>query len=142
MAEHKVVYRRGAKGEWVGSVEGVRRCRGRGRTLRQARRQLRAALAHVVEDPHAIDFVEDVRLPPPARRLILLHWAARRRLDKERARADEAARVALQALLDIKLNAKDAGDLLGLPPLKLQKLRGTQRVARGDAPRRSAEAGA
>ena len=123
MAEHRVVYRRGKKSEWVASVDGIRRCRGRGKTLRQARSQLRAALARVVPDPFAIDFLEDVRLPPPARRLILVHWAARRRLDKERARADGATAAALQALLVLKLNLKDAADLLGLPPLKLQKLR-------------------
>ena len=128
MAEHKVVYRRSTKGDWVASVEGVRRCRGRGRTLRMARQQLRIALARVVPDPYQIDFLEDVRLPPPARRLILLHWAARRRLDKEEARADEAARAALHALLDLELSVKDAGDLLGLPPLKLQKLRAKTRT--------------
>ena len=123
MTEHKVVYRRSTKGEWVASVEGVRRCRGRGRTLRQARQQLRLALAQVMEDAYQIDFVEDVRLPPPARRLLVQHWAARRRLEKEQARADEAARAALAALLGIDVSVKDAGDLLGLPPLKLQKLR-------------------
>jgi predicted RNase H-like HicB family nuclease len=128
VSEHKVVYRRGTKGEWVASVEGVRRCRGRGRTLRQARQQLRIALARVVEDPYQMDFVEDVRLPPPARRLILQHWAARRRLEMEQGRADEAARAALQALLGLALSVKDAGDLLGLPPLKIQKLRARARA--------------
>ena len=127
MPEHKVVYRRTAKGEWVASVEGVRRCRGRGRTLRQARQQLRIELARVVADPYQMDFVEDVRLPPPARRLIVLHWAARRRLEKEQGRADAAARAALHALLGLAVSAKDAGDLLGLPPLKLQKLRAKAR---------------
>ena len=128
MSEHKVVYRRTSKGEWVASVEGVRRCRGRGRTLRQARQQLRIALAQVVADPYQMDFVEDVRLPPPARKLIVQHWAARRRLEKEQARADAAARAALQAILALAVSVKDAGDLLGLPPLKLQKLRAKGRA--------------
>jgi hypothetical protein len=132
VAEHRVVYRRSARG-WVASVQGVRRCRGRGRTLRQARQQLRAALARVVADPYEADFAEDVRLPPPARRLIVQHWAARRRLEKEVARADGAARAALMALLDLRIDIKDAGDLLGLPPLKLQKLRGTEARARASA---------
>ena len=123
MSEHRVLYRRAKDGQWVASVEGVGRCRGRGRTLRQARKELRIALAQVVDDPYQMDFVEDVRLPPPARRLILQHWAARRKLEKEKARADEAARAALQALLDVKIAARDAADLLGLPPLKLLKLR-------------------
>lgn len=130
MAEHKVVYRRSAKGDWVASVEGVRRCRGRGRTLRQARQQLRLALAQVMEDAYQIDFVEDVRLPPPARRLIVLHWAARRRLEKEQARADQATSKALEAILAAAVSPKDAADLLGLPPLKIQRLRsGTRRTA-------------
>src|SRR5712692_4729916 len=118
MAEHKVVYRRRGKGGWAASVEGLRRCRARGRTLRQARQRLRAALAKVVEDPYEIDFVEDVRLPPPARRLVVQHWAARRRLEREVARTDGASRAALQALLALELGLRDAGDLLGLPPLK------------------------
>jgi len=125
-----VIYRRSPKGGWVASVEGVRRCRGRGRTLRQARQQLRAALARVVNDPYEIDFAEDVRLPPPARRLIVQHWAARRRLEKETARADGATRAALDALLELHLDIKDAADLLGLPPLKLQKLRGPKARAK------------
>ena len=128
MSEHKVVYRRTAKGEWVASVEGVRRCRGRGRTLRQARQHLRIELARVVADPYQMDFVEDVRLPPPARKLILQHWVARRRLEKEQGRADAAARAALHALLGLDVSVKDAGDLLGLPPLKLQKLRAKARA--------------
>ena len=128
MSEHKVVYRRTTKGEWVASVEGVRRCRGRGRTLRQARQQLRIELARVVADPYQMDFVEDVRLPPPARKLIVQHWAARRRLEKEQGRADAAARAALHALLGLDVSVKDAGDLLGLPPLKLQKLRAKARA--------------
>ena len=128
MSEHKVVYRRTMKGEWVASVVGVRRCRGRGRTLRQARQQLRIALARVVADPYQMDFVEDVRLPPPARRLILQHWVARRRLEKEQGRADAAARAALHALLGLDVSVKDAGDLLALPPLKLQKLRAKARA--------------
>ena len=69
MAEHRVVYRRNAAGDWVASVPGRRRHRGQGKTLRQARQRLRAALARMVEDPFEIDFVEDVRLPPPARAL-------------------------------------------------------------------------
>jgi hypothetical protein len=127
VSEHKVVYRRSPKGEWVASVEGVRRCRGRGRTLRQARQRLRLALARVMEDAYRIDFVEDVRLPPPARKLIVQHWAARRRLEKEQARADQAAQAALAALTAVAVSPKDAGDLLGLPPLKLQKLRAATR---------------
>lgn len=123
MAEHRVVYRRNASGQWVGTVVGRRRCRGQGRTLRQARQRLRAALARVVEDPFEVDFAEDVRLPPPARARLVRHWKARRRLERETERADLASTQALQALLALKLNIKDVGDLLGLSPLKLARLK-------------------
>ena len=123
MAEHRVVYSRNAKGEWVAAVRGLRRARGRGRTLRQARQGLRSALARLVEEPYSIDFLEDVRLPPPVRRLIVRHWAARRRLEQAARAADVAARAALDAVLDQRIGPRDAADLLGLPPLKLQKLR-------------------
>jgi predicted RNase H-like HicB family nuclease len=123
VAEHRVVYRRNAAGDWVASVPGRRRHRGQGRTLRQARQRLRAALARLVEDPFEIDFVEDVRLPPPARALLVAHWKARRRLERETELADLASTKALSALLALRLNIKDVGDLLGLSPLKLVRLK-------------------
>ena len=123
MAEHRVVYRRNAAGDWVASVPGRRRHRGQGKTLRQARRRLRAALARLVGDPFEIDFVEDVRLPPPARALLVAHWKARRRLERETGRADLASTKALSSLLALRLNIKDVGDLLGLSPLKLARLK-------------------
>jgi len=123
VAEHRVVYRRNAAGDWVASVPGRRRLRGQGRTLRQARQRLRAALARMVEDPFEIDFVEDVRLPRPARALLVAHWKARRRLELEIERADLASTKALSALLALRLNVKDVGDLLGLSPQKLVRLK-------------------
>ena len=123
MAEHRVVYRRNAAGAWVATVPGRRRLRGQGRTLRQARQRLRSALARMVEDPFAIDFVEDVRLPPPARGTLVAHWKARRRLARETESADLASTRALAALLALKLNIKDVGDLLGLSPQKLARLK-------------------
>ena len=123
MAEHRVVYRRKAGGEWVATVPGRRRLRGEGKTLRQARQRLRAALARMVEDPFEIDFVEDVRLPPPARALLVAHWKARRRGERVTGLADLASSNALASLIALKLNIKDVGDLLGLSPLKLVRLK-------------------
>ena len=123
MGEHRVLYTRTASGEWVASVRGLRRGRARGRTLRQARQHLRIALAALVEDPYSIDFVEDVRLTGAARGLLVRHWAERRRLEAQTRRADDTSRAALEALLAAGLDLKDAADLLGIPALKLQKLR-------------------
>ena len=121
MAEYRVVYRKDGRG-WRGSVRGHRRARARGRTLRVTRVRLRRALALLVDPPDVMDFVEDVRLPGAARRLLGRHWAARRRLGAAQDRADAAARAALQALKDVSLGLRDVSDLLGVPPLRLLKL--------------------
>lgn len=121
MAEYYVIYKKDGRG-WRASVRGYRRARARGRTIRVTRVRLRRALALLVDDPDAMDFLEDVRLPGPARRLLGRHWAARRRLAGAQARADAAARAALAALKELSLGVRDASDLLGLPPLKLQRL--------------------
>ena len=121
MAEYRVVYRKDVKG-WRASVRGHRRVRAKGRTIRVTRVRLRRELAQFVDNPETMDFVEDVRLPGAARRLLGRHWAARRRLADSQSRADAAARVALQALKDLSLGLRDASDLLGVPPLKLQRL--------------------
>jgi len=121
MAEYRVVYRKDGRG-WRASVRGHRRAGARGRTIRVTRVRVRRALALVVDNPETMDFVEDVRLPGSARRLLGRHWAARRRVGEAQARADAAARTALQALKDLSLGVRDASDLLGVPPLRLQKL--------------------
>jgi hypothetical protein len=121
VAEYRVVYRKDGRG-WRASVRGHRRARAKGRTIRVTRVRLRRALALLVDNPETMDFVEDVRLPGLARRLLGRHWVARRRLAESQARADAAARAALEALKDLSLGVRDASDLLGVPPFKLQKL--------------------
>jgi len=122
MAEYRVVYRQDGRG-WRGSVRGLRRAQARGRTLRITRVRLRRALALLVDNPETMDFVEDVKLAGAARRVLGRHWAARRRLADAHERADAAARSAFQALRDLAIGVRDASDLLGIPPLKLEKLR-------------------
>lgn len=121
MSEHKVTYRRGRDGLWRASVKGFR-CRSRARTLRKARVMLRAALAPLVEDPYSIDFLEDVKLGGPARRLLKRHWTAKRRAREAARRARAAAREAATALRELKVNQHDIADLLGLSLARLQQV--------------------
>jgi hypothetical protein len=121
MAQYYVTYKKHGRG-WRASVKGYRRAHARGRTIRQTRVRLRQALALLLDDASTIDFVEDVRLPGTARRLLGRHWAARRRVSGAQSQADAAARAALDALKELSLGVRDASDLLGVPPLKLEKL--------------------
>ena len=121
MSEHHVTYRRGKDGWWRASVRGLR-CRSRARTLRKARLQLRERLAPLVEDAFTIDFVEDVKLPGDARKLLVRAWAARRKAREAARQSKEAARAALQALRALRVDVRDAGDLLGLSQARVQRV--------------------
>ena len=124
MTERRVIYRRGKDGTWSAAVEGLARCRARGRTLRVARRRLRAALAEALGDEgRGVTFVEDVRLGGGARRLVLAHWKARRLVEARQKSAEEAARQAAAALRAVGLSPRDVCDLLGLSAAKLAALR-------------------
>ena len=122
MAEYKVIYKLNEGGEWTAWVRGLRRCKGRGKTLRQARKRLRACLGRFDQEPHRADLVEDVKLPGSARAVLARHWAARRRARREEARADTATRQAVEALLELRLSVRDAADLLGVAYPKAQQL--------------------
>jgi hypothetical protein len=121
VSEHKVTYRRGKDGWWRASVAGFR-CRSRARTLRRARVSLRIALAPLVEDAYSIDFVEDVKLPGSARRLLKRHWTARRKAKEAARRARAAAREAASALRALEVQQHDVADLLGLSMARLQQI--------------------
>jgi hypothetical protein len=121
VSEHKVTYRRGRDGWWHASVRGFK-CRSRARTLRKARAELRMALAPLVADAYAIDFVEDVKLPGPARKLLKKHWAERRKAKDAARRARAAAREAAAVLAALKLKQHDVADLLGLSLARLQQV--------------------
>jgi hypothetical protein len=128
VSEHKVTYRRGKDGWWHASAAGFK-CKGRARTLRKARAELRMALAPLVPDAYAIDFVEDVKLPGSARRLLKRHWAARRKAREAARRARAAAREAATVLAALKVKQHDVADLLGLSLARLQQLMDTERDA-------------
>lgn len=121
VSEHHVTYRRGKDGWWRASARGLR-CRSRARTLRKARQQLRAKIAPLVDDPLTIDFVEDVKLPGDARKLLVQAWAARRKAKEAARRARDAARAAVLALRALKIDVRDAGDLLGLSVARVESL--------------------
>ena len=122
MAEYKVIYKLNEDGEWTAWVRGLRRCKGQGKTLRQARKRLRACLGRFDQEPHRADLVEDVKLPGSARAVLARHWAARRRARREEARAEAATRQAVEALLELRLSVRDAADLLGVPHPKAQQM--------------------
>lgn len=110
---------------WNVSIPSLKGCLTYGRSLAEARRNIREALSLFEEEfsgkadeiAAAAVFEEDIRLPASVR-------AAVRRFDK--ARTDEAALHALKARLASVISEayslRDAGELLGMSPEGVRKL--------------------
>ena len=120
---YRVAYELDESGAWVARVPSVRGCHTYGRTLDQARRRIREALALWVEDADTAELVEDVRLPKSARDAIRRSRASRRRADQERQLAQRITAEAARTLVEeLHLGLRDAGELMGLSHQRVQQL--------------------
>ncbi|HEU4581712.1 MAG TPA: type II toxin-antitoxin system HicB family antitoxin [Polyangiaceae bacterium] len=114
---------------WNVSIPAVDGCFSYGRSLAEARRNIRECLGLFEEQlgPHAAkiantaEFEEDIRWPRAAR-------DAARKLEREKARAEEAARKLRKSTAEAarsitgQLSLRDAGELLGMSQEGVRKL--------------------
>lgn len=122
-ARYRVIFERDASGAWIARVPSIRGCHSHGRTLEQARRRIREALALWVEDAEKADLEEELRLPTKAQVAIERSRRARREADQSAAGARTATTEAARTLVeDVHLGLRDAGELLGLSHQRVQQL--------------------
>ena len=122
-ASYRVVLERDESGTWIARVPRIRGCHAYGRTLEQARRRIREALALWIEDAESVELVDDVRLPTAARDVIRRSRRARRAAEVRQLDAQAATAEAAQALVrELHLGVRDAGELLGLSHQRVQQL--------------------
>ncbi len=124
MNTYHVTYERDESGYWAASVREVRGCRTQGRTVDEARRRIREALALFVADARSAELVDDVKLPATAARAIRAYTTLRKRADQEDRRAALAARRAVRLLRGgkLKMSARDAARLLGVSHQRVHQL--------------------
>src|SRR5690349_5909734 len=93
MKRYKVTYERDPEKWWVATVRGVAGVHTQGRTIDEARRRIREALALAIGDDaaEAAELVDDVRLPADVRRMLSALAKARKREDQARSVARRAA---------------------------------------------------
>jgi len=122
------------EGGWHVHVPSLKGCRTWGRSLTEARRNIREAISLQEEafpdaDAVARDavLVEDIRLPAGTRRLLEHAKAAKARAEAEAAKAKAASAEAARKLTEGKgkLSLRDAGELLGLSQEGVRKSRKT-----------------
>lgn len=123
---YTVRYERDETGWWVAQVKEAPAAITQGRTIAEARRRIREALALALDDDAAAErakLVDDVRLPAEARRALQEARAARARLATESKKAQESTAKAVRTLLkSMHLSVRDAGDLIGISPQRVHQL--------------------
>jgi len=121
--QYRAVFERDESGAWIARVPSVRGCQTYGRTLDQARRRLREALALWVDKPDSAEIVEDVRLPPNVKAAVRASRADRRRAEEQRVEASASTARAARVLVDdLGVGFRDAAELLGVSHQRVQQL--------------------
>jgi predicted RNase H-like HicB family nuclease len=126
MKTYTVTYERDEDSMWVASIEALPGCHTQGRTIAQARRRIKEALAAYLDDDKAAArarLVDDVKLPAGARRALDRALEERRRADEEARRAQSTTMAVARLLVDkVGLSMRDAGELLGVSFQRIHQL--------------------
>jgi predicted RNase H-like HicB family nuclease len=130
MAKYVVTYERDEGGWWIAELQGVAGVNSDGRSVADARRRVREALALAVGDAAAerAELVDKVKLPAAVRRVVDHATSARAQLeqiqDETMKTTAEAAKVLTRK---VGLSVRDAADLLGVSHQRIQQLVGARR---------------
>jgi len=123
---YTVRYERDETGWWVAQVKEAPAAITQGRTIAEARRRIREALALALDDDAAAKrakLIDDVKLPAGVRRALEDARAARARLADESKKAQKSTAKAVRTLLEsMHLSVRDAGDLIGISPQRVHQL--------------------
>lgn len=122
MKRYRVVLERDGTGAWIAIVPSVPGCHTYGRSLIEARRRIREALALWVDDAVTAELIDDARLPPDAVAAVRRSITARRKLASARDAAGSATTEAARSLVEAGLGVRDAAYLLGLSHQRVQQL--------------------
>ena len=123
MKMYDVLMERDEDGWWIASVEGVSGCHTQGRSIAQALRRTREALAVCVDDHESAQLVPHARLSADARRAVGRYESAKERLEVDRTDAARAAAGAVALLTETHgMSVRDAGELLGLSHQRVHQI--------------------
>lgn len=127
MKRYTVKYERDDDGWWVASALGLKGCHTQGRSIDEARRHVREAIAAYLDlssgEEAALEIRDDVRVPAETRRLLAELEKARVKEAAASAKARKAAGRAVRALTGrMHLSRRDAAALTGYSFQRIQQL--------------------
>jgi predicted RNase H-like HicB family nuclease len=124
MRRFTVRYERDEGGWWVATVPRLRGCHTQGRTLDEARRRVREAMALFIEDAESVEIRDQIRLPKDVQRTIRRVAEVRRTAAKLRKQSAGALEKAVDQLSRrLNLSTRDQADLLGLSHQRIQQIK-------------------
>ena len=131
MAKYAIRYDRDESGAWIAQVRGVPEAHSYGRTIEQARERVREALSLWRTNAETAEFVDDIHVPAGARGVIDAFVSARKRVEKEQARAQKSASAAAFQLTGRwNYSLRDAGELLGVSRQRVQQIKNARSSAK------------
>ena len=125
MKHYTVTYERDEAKWWVATVRGVAGVHTQGRSVQEARRHVREALALAIGDEAAegAELIDDVRLPVEAKRALAGLKKARAKEEAASAKARKAAALAVRTLTEqMHLSRRDAAALMGYSFQRIHQL--------------------
>lgn len=133
-----VRYERDEAGWWVPTVPKLRGCHTQGRTLEEARRRAREAMALFIEDAESVEIRDEILLPKEVQRTIKKVSESRRTAAKFQQRSAAALEKAISQLSErLNLSTRDQADLLGLSHQRIHQIKRKRAEPRFVSPTRA-----
>jgi predicted RNase H-like HicB family nuclease len=123
MKRYTIVYERDEDGWWVASVKQIAGCHTQGRSVVQARKRIKEAIALFIDDSRNVEFVDQILLPAYAKKAVDQYNSARAKASLEKERVQKIAHGTVSLLAEkLKLSVRDVGEILGLSHQRIHQL--------------------
>ncbi len=123
MNHHRVIFEVDSDGNWLVRAPDIKGCHSYGRSLSEARKNIREALELFTEDRDSVYLIENQRLPRPVRSAVSACRRARREAETASDTAFEATATAARFLSkETGLGIRDIGELLGVSYQRVAQL--------------------